>query len=147
MKETSPTEAKKAAEWMKYRDGAHYANVEGLIHALGLHRDPTRGRTHIVFRSLKYTPKASDDVRYKLSVIQAGVFKLTDVYIDIEKIMRLNRGEGKEYVDGLLAELDSVLGDNVPILDLMSCGDLQPWLRNQWATPAPLQPELATDSP
>ncbi|THH31046.1 hypothetical protein EUX98_g3139 [Antrodiella citrinella] len=129
LKRTNPKDGQRAADWIKWRDAPHFANTYALAHALGLHRDPSRGRTHIVFRSLEYTPKASKDIRYRFTVAHAGVYKLTDVYPDIETMLRINPGEGKEYVDGLLDELDSMGNDDkVPILDLTFGEGIDPWL-------------------
>ncbi|KAH8101077.1 hypothetical protein BXZ70DRAFT_107136 [Cristinia sonorae] len=128
LKAEDPQEGQKASDWIKWRDGSHYANTHALAHALGLHRDPSRGRTHIVFRFMEYTPKASKDIRHKFRVSHAGVFRIQDVLTDIEGLMGLDPGEGREYIDGLLA--DVTRGENqVPILD-MSVGDdgIDPYL-------------------
>ncbi|TCD67331.1 hypothetical protein EIP91_000252 [Steccherinum ochraceum] len=125
----SGKDAQKAADWIKWRDGSHFANTYALAHALGLHRDPSRGRTHIVFRMMEYTPKESKDIRHRFRVSHAGVYKLTDVYPDIERLMGLDQGEGQEYVKGLLEELDTTGNmDKVPMLDLSFGGGVDAWL-------------------
>lgn len=131
LKQSHDPKAREAAEWIKWRDGSHYANTQALIHALGLHRDPSRGRTHIVFRYVKYTPQVSKDIRYRFTVTQAGVFKISDVYRDIDVIMGLNPGEGKKYIAEILQEVDATPGsaDHVPIVNLAFGGaHIQPWL-------------------
>ena len=130
LKKAHDPKAQQAAEWIKWRDGSHHANSYALIHALGLHRDPSRGRTHIVFRFVEYTPHVSKDIRYRFTVTQAGVFKLSEVHADLESVMGLNPGEGKEYVDGLLTEIGvtSASEDKIPIVDLAFGEGLEPWL-------------------
>lgn len=84
-----------------------------------------------MFRYVKYTPQVSKDIRYRFTVAQAGVFKISDVYRDIDVIMGLHPGEGKKYIAEILAEVDSTPGsaNNVPIVNLAFGGaHIQPWL-------------------
>ncbi|KAF7797959.1 hypothetical protein EIP86_009166 [Pleurotus ostreatoroseus] len=127
------TDAKAAAcarDWINWRDHPSPANNTTLSFALGLHRSPARGRTHIVFRQVEYTPLGRDgtlkeDVRDRFEVVSVGVFRAADVYEDIERMLGLDKGQGKVYVEELLEELDSLreeelraTGEIVPILDL-----------------------------
>lgn len=130
LKASNPKAANKASEWIKWRDGTHMANTECLVNALGLHRDPTRGKTHIVFRQVEYTPRASKDLRYRFRVVRCGVFKIESVMGDIEMMMGLDKGEGVEYIDSLLADLGSTSpgGEKIPMLDLTFGDGIQTWL-------------------
>lgn len=97
----------------------------GLAHALGVHRDPSRGRTHIVIRYLEWTPKLSKDIQHRFRVSVAGVFKLADVYGDLDYIMNHSPGGAKKSIDEFIVGLDRVDGveDRTPLLDLMICED------------------------
>lgn len=122
--------AQKAADWMKWRQAPHFANNYGLMHALGVHRDPSRGRTHIVFKSLVYTPSKSKDIRYKFQVESIGVFRIADVLGDIERGMNLNKGEGQVYIDEIFEEIDAMHDRDqlVPILDFSVGKGIETWL-------------------
>lgn len=134
---TDPLKAQRERDWVRWRDSPHEGNSYTLAHALRLHHDPTRGRTHIVLRSLKYTPTTASgkerDLRDRFTVVGAGVFRIADVTGDIERAMGLDPGEGQEYVDSLIDELDS-LGEEmggerpIPILDLTMGEGISPWL-------------------
>ncbi|KAJ3551265.1 hypothetical protein NM688_g4803 [Phlebia brevispora] len=114
----------------------HEGNTKVLAQALSLHRDPSRGRTHIVIRQVEYVPTTSSgkekDIRDRFNVIRASVFRIADVLGDIETALNLNKGEGREYIDGMLAELDSLEapGELVPIFDLTLGEDIEAWLGN-----------------
>ncbi|KAJ6469418.1 hypothetical protein C8R45DRAFT_1016962 [Mycena sanguinolenta] len=123
---TDPDGAERAADWSVWRKLPQF---DTLVHALGLRRDPGRGKTHIVFRAVEYVPTATK-LKHKFRVVSCGVFRIKDVLCDIELIMGLNRGEGQEYVDSLLYEPAEPYA-TVPHIDL-SFGDfgdgIQAWL-------------------
>lgn len=96
-----------------------------------MHRDPSRGRKHIVVRQVKYTPEESD-LRYRSTITHAGVFKLDDCWDAIDEVMSGHTGEGREMVRDVLNDIDSTSGssgrDVVPMLDLTFGDGVQPWL-------------------
>lgn len=130
LKATDTDAAQRAADWITWRDGSHDANTLALFSALQLQRDPSRGRTHIVFRKVEYTPHASKDIRYKFRVVQCAVFRIRDILSVIERMMGLNPGEGREYIDSLLADLKAteLTDDRVPALDLTFGEGVETWL-------------------
>ena len=138
LKSSDRKEANKAADWVKWRQGTHAANTYCLAHALGLQRDPSRGRTHIVFRKVEYTPRVSKDFRYRFRVERCGVFKTQDVLSEIEGLMGLDEGEGKEYINGIFLDLGTSAqgapGEKVPILDLTFGDGIQTWLGSSKST-------------
>ncbi|KAH7906754.1 hypothetical protein BJ138DRAFT_587334 [Hygrophoropsis aurantiaca] len=121
LRSSDPGKAQLKSDWMKWRVGPLGANPDVLIHALGLHRDPSRGRTHIVFFSAKYTPDASRDMTHKFQIELAGVYRTSDVIPDIEACLGIKPGQGKEYIDGLLADADlkSVRRGRAPLFPVM----------------------------
>ncbi|KAI0053520.1 hypothetical protein FA95DRAFT_1481533 [Auriscalpium vulgare] len=135
LKLIDPSKAQKAADWLEWRNLPHEANTYALAHALGLRRDPSRGRTHIVFRQVEWVPRARD-MRHRFRVRAAGVFRITDVLRDIESIMQIGRGEGREYVDGLLEELDGARTGReiVPILDITTGEGIETWMGSSGLT-------------
>ena len=129
LKDAGSPDAKRVEEWIKWRDMSHYQNTTALFHALGLHRDLSRGRTHIVLRRMEYAPNASKDIRHRFRITHAGVFKISEIYTEIEYIMRLNRGKGKEYVDGFLTYHETIkIPDVAPALSLSYGPGIQGWL-------------------
>ncbi|OBZ76097.1 hypothetical protein A0H81_03250 [Grifola frondosa] len=130
LKKTDPINAQRAADWIKWRECTNSAETFALVHALGLQRDPSRGRTHIVIREVKYVPNESKDVRYKFKAVRAGVFRIADALTELERLMNLHKGEGTEYIRGLLADIDAAdrSGQHVPILDLTFGDEVDTWL-------------------
>ncbi|KAJ7681136.1 hypothetical protein B0H17DRAFT_1206074 [Mycena rosella] len=138
MRFTDPDGAKCAADWSSWCNSNHDATQFGLVHALGLHRDPRRGRTHIVVKQVEYAPAASK-LKHKFRVVACGVFRVKDILRDLETIMRLDRGEGQEYVDSLFDELDGArigpqYSTKVPFIDLSFGDGVMPWLGSGGAT-------------
>ena len=124
-----PKAAEKALDWIKYRESTTLTNSLILAHALGLQKDPSRGHTHMIFRELEYRPQQSKDFRFRFHVVRIEVFKIQDGFEDIEGLMRLNPGEGKEYILGLVDALNGNgrRGSMIPIINLTWGDGLQTW--------------------
>ena len=131
LKQEGSSLAQKEADWVEWRNLSHYANTYGLQHALGLNRDPSRGRTHIVVRQVKYTPEEAD-LRYRFTITHAGVFRLADCWDAIDEVMGGRKGEGREMVEDIMRDLESTAVSSgrevVPMLDLTFGDGVQPWL-------------------
>lgn len=104
-------------------------------HALGLLRDPSRSRTHIMVHFCAYTPKISSDIRNKFQCVHSGVFKVSEIAPAIEKIMGLDPGEAPSFVDEawMEANLSSgtaglAPGTFLPIMELLMGDGLETWL-------------------
>ncbi|KAF7348597.1 MYND-type domain-containing protein [Mycena venus] len=123
---TDPDGAIRASDWKLWCNSNHDATQFGLVHALGLHCDPQRGRTHIVIKEVEYVPTATK-LKHKFRVVSCGVFLINDVLRDIEAAMALDPGEGQEYVDSLFYEL-SVVHAKVPFIDLSFGNGISAWL-------------------
>jgi hypothetical protein len=124
---TDPSGAARAADWRLWCNEAGRGTSQfGLIHPLGLHRDPARGRTHIVFKQVEYVPTASK-LKHKFHVLACGVFRVTDVLRDIEVVMGLDPGERLEYVESMFFELAGTRA-NVPFIDWLFGDGLTAWL-------------------
>lgn len=115
LKSVSFYAGKRASDWIKYRDSSTDSNVALLAHALGLHKDPSRGHSHIVMRELEYQPQESKDFRLRFHALRIGVFRIRDVLTEIERLMNLDPGEGDAYIQGLFYGMRP---DSVPILVL-----------------------------
>ncbi|EGO04047.1 hypothetical protein SERLA73DRAFT_175780 [Serpula lacrymans var. lacrymans S7.3] len=100
----NPQAAQCATDWSKWRTGFLTVDHYAFVHALGLHRDPSRSRTHIVFCYVEYTPHASKDLKHKFRINSCGVFRIVDVLADIEHAMGLDKGEGAEYIQNCLQD-------------------------------------------
>lgn len=125
-------EAAMAADWLKWCNAPSDANGDALHHALNLHQDPSRGRTHIVFKTVRYIPTATA-LQDRFSVDGCEVFRIQEILPKLEELMGLDKGEGQEYIDGLFEELDANIhrkSGMVPFIDFtFSMNDkLQPWL-------------------
>ncbi|TCD61260.1 hypothetical protein EIP91_008693 [Steccherinum ochraceum] len=83
-----PQAAIRMADFQRWEYSSHYANMEALIHALGLRQNPNRGRTHIVFREVKHVldPRPAD-FRDRLCVTKCSVYRIKDVVRDIAKCL------------------------------------------------------------
>ncbi|KAJ7249479.1 hypothetical protein C8J57DRAFT_1357132 [Mycena rebaudengoi] len=133
MSETDPEGAKRAADWSLWCNSRHDATQFSVADALGLHRDPKRARTHIVFKQVEYVPSATK-LKHKFRVVSCGVFRIRDVLRDLETAMGLNAGEGQEYIDGLFEEMGANKPVNdpgmvrVPFVDLSFGDEVSTWL-------------------
>ncbi|KAH7927777.1 hypothetical protein BV22DRAFT_1127094 [Leucogyrophana mollusca] len=78
------TDVQRTTDWLKRRLGSLGADPMAPMHALGLHRDPSRGRTHIMFCQAEYTPDASRDMTHKFQISSAGVYCMEDVMPEID---------------------------------------------------------------
>ncbi|KAJ7034504.1 hypothetical protein C8F04DRAFT_1234152 [Mycena alexandri] len=123
MSRTDPDGAERAADWLSWCNSNHDAMQIGMIHALGLHREPQRGRTHIVFKQVEYVPTATK-LKHKFRVLVCGVFRIKEVLRDLETVMRLDRGEGQEYVDSVFPEMHEM----VPFAHLSFGNGVTAWL-------------------
>ncbi|KAJ6469406.1 hypothetical protein C8R45DRAFT_937813 [Mycena sanguinolenta] len=109
LKLTDPQSAKRAADWSLWC--LHAAAPFELIHALGLHRNSARGRTHIVLQAVKHAPTAAK-LKHKFKVVSCGVFRIGDVLRDIETVTGIHRG-GVQNIMGLRHDPDWRKGFNV----------------------------------
>jgi len=124
LKQVDPETAAVEAFWRKWDSKPFHNNY--TIHALGLHRNHERAKTHILFKLAEYTPQASKDLRYKFRVIACSVFCITDILVDLEKFMGLDAGEGEEYINGLIQ--DVVKKGRWPMLSFVMGNQLRGWL-------------------
>ncbi|KAJ7594057.1 hypothetical protein C8J56DRAFT_925905 [Mycena floridula] len=107
LEESSPLAARVANDWREWRKQTFVGRDEALAHALNLGRDPERGRTHIIFEAVKYVPEAKK-LRDRFRGIKAGVFKIDEVWPEIETALGLSKGEGKGFLQEMLDEFDHV---------------------------------------
>jgi hypothetical protein len=118
--------ARREADWNTWRTATNFENTVLLASALGLHRDHKRGHTHIVFKAMEYVPSERQLWR-RFRVAQAAVFRIADVLQEIEHIMNINPGEGREYIDDLIKSVR--IHEEVPIFELLFGKDIpQTWL-------------------
>lgn len=125
LRERDPAAAQLIEDYTEWRDAACSNRLFAFSCALGLHRDPSRGRTHLVIGELEYTPSASKDIRYKFRISKCGVFRIADVLADVERAADLKASEGKAYVEKYIAEANAMdrSGGRTPILVLMVSPD------------------------
>ncbi|KAK0438234.1 hypothetical protein EV421DRAFT_1825381 [Armillaria borealis] len=101
--------ARRFRDWMNYQENVRTETVECFAHALGLARDASRGRTHIIYQEVEYVPSIMGHLD-QFRTTGVGVFKLEDVWQDIESRMKLDPGEGKVYIREMLEEFDHTSG-------------------------------------
>lgn len=59
------------------------------------------------------------------------MFRVRDVLPEIETLLNLDKGEGREYINGMLREMDSAstgFEEHIPIIDLTFGDGLEAWL-------------------
>ncbi|KAK0234392.1 hypothetical protein EDD85DRAFT_843646 [Armillaria nabsnona] len=103
--------ARRFRDWMNYQTNVRPKMVECFAHALGLARDASRGRTHIIYQEVEYVPSVMGRLD-QFRTTGVGVFKLDDVWQDIESRMKLDPGEGKVYIREMLEEFDHRSGQS-----------------------------------
>ncbi|EMD32330.1 hypothetical protein CERSUDRAFT_118710 [Gelatoporia subvermispora B] len=136
IRQTDPSLAQFVEDFFGWRDAACSNRLYAYSCALGLHRDPSRGRTHLIMGELEYTPQVSKDVRFKFRVTKCGVFRIEDVLVDIESLATLKNGAGRRYVDKYMQEADAMdrTKTRTPILVFMGVPGRRPLLKPySWA--------------
>jgi len=112
---------------MQFPDKMRYARV----HALRLGRDSNRGRTHIVFTEVHRVANSKHPAR-RFEAVKMGVFRLADVYKDIESLMGREEGESQQMINEMLDEFDHRGSRNSshPFFELYFSADkrIQVWL-------------------
>ncbi|KAK0502040.1 hypothetical protein EDD18DRAFT_1139018 [Armillaria luteobubalina] len=127
LKTKDASAARQFRDWMNFRDNAKLKTIDSFTHALGLARDASRGRTHIIYQEVEYAPSVMGDFD-QFRTTGVGVFKLEDVWRDIESRMKLDPGEGKVYIREMLEEFDHTSRQGrveealIPIFVLVFCG-------------------------
>ncbi|KAH8103617.1 hypothetical protein BXZ70DRAFT_1056297 [Cristinia sonorae] len=154
LKEVDSGAAHDASDIMKWKDGSHYANFEGLINALGIHRDPSRGKTHIVFRKLANAPKPRPkDFRARVLVTEMTVYRIDDILKDIVHYQKGSRMTAKDVREGIMQNLRTMLqelpngdpmpgatrGRLIPIMDLTFGPGIHPAINASAVSAAQLQ--------
>ncbi|KAK0234383.1 hypothetical protein EDD85DRAFT_955209 [Armillaria nabsnona] len=121
----SASAAQKLRDWTDYRDNPRPEMIECFAHALGLARDASRGRTHIVYQEVEYIPSIKNRLdRFRSKRI--GVFKFEDVWQDLGSRWGLDPDEGRMRIRQMLDEFDHKSGNvrfggktQIPIFNLI----------------------------
>ncbi|THH20173.1 hypothetical protein EUX98_g8631 [Antrodiella citrinella] len=108
LQKIDPRMARQAADMSKWRNGDHYANLDAMIHALNLQRDPSRGKTHIIFRTLENTPgpRVPKDYRDRIRVTRCTVFKVEDILGDM---CQLSEGRPRPNKEEIFKEIQAAI--------------------------------------
>ncbi len=101
------SEAKKLQDLIKWRRAYEQSTTRAFASALGLHKDPSRGHTHIAMQEVEYTPNASrfSDPKSKFRTSRIGVFKISDVVRDIERMSVGPPGNAQAGIDLLIKDM------------------------------------------
>ena len=122
--------AQKHQDWITWRSAPSVDVAYAHAHALGLHRDPSRCKTHIILEQVEYMP-TQRDARNKFRVKNVGVFRIADAASAIEGVMGFNPGEGISFVreawDEMAAGAKGVL-EFMPMLWLAFGDNVETWL-------------------
>ncbi|KAK7035534.1 hypothetical protein VNI00_011827 [Paramarasmius palmivorus] len=104
LKTLAPDDSKCIEDWGRYKSSG--VDEVTIYHALGLKFDLNRGKTHIMFKRVIYIPDGGKDILDRFRVIQAGVFKVSDVIKEMDGIMGYNPGETREAMDEMIDEFN-----------------------------------------
>jgi len=130
LKKKNPKAAEKLARWKVWRTEAYYN--EALAHAVGVHRDPVRGRTHILVEFIEYTPHLSKDLQFKFKVLYCQVFKVKDILANMDVIFGPEKNDITRDVEDTLNLFSDmsvrVKPTKVPLMTLKLGKGLEPWL-------------------
>lgn len=95
---TDSPAAQRALQWTSWRE---VMDLTPYASALRLRDDPDRARTHIVFEESAHTPDAGPRARDKFTVLRCGVFRLSDVLADVERVLELGPGRARAHRQSL----------------------------------------------
>ncbi|TCD68132.1 hypothetical protein EIP91_011497 [Steccherinum ochraceum] len=113
VKATNPTKARILDDYEKWSRTGSFAKDFAPIHALGLHRDPNRGRTRIFIMQVQHNPNPDAAAKAKFRVVQCGVFMIEDVLGHIRKgpegsADAEGRAETRKFVEEALEQSDKL---------------------------------------
>lgn len=97
LKISDPATARREEDWVAWRKAPHFNATIARAFALGLHRDPSRSKTHIIMQEAFHVP-GQTDVRYKFRIGRAGIFRVTDAAGTIEECLGLGVNEGEAWI-------------------------------------------------
>lgn len=119
------------SDYDKWTSLQHYPNIEGPIHALGLHRDRSRGWTHVIVQEMEYTSLGTRRGQDLFRVVRCGIFRGKEIAKDIDTITQSTN----LYQAALTAATTLSDGPGVPVLILsfgqitgMRPSEFLPWL-------------------
>ena len=114
---TDPTAAQRELDFRSWCAATLSTSLDVLVSALNLHRNPVRGRTHIVMCELEYTPRVSwKDITRQFRVKTCGAFVFADAIPDVEEVMHLHAGEGMRLIQ---EQLDLIATRNTSAIPLL----------------------------
>lgn len=122
---TDASAAQREKDWNAWRDAV---DQWPYVSALRLHEDPGRARTHMVLEHSVYTPDAGTMAKDKFRIVGCSVCRMVDVYSQIEAVLGLDSGEGKEYCEGLLKDQSHMGIPVVTFLILRFAEGVTTWL-------------------
>ncbi|KAH9841137.1 uncharacterized protein C8Q71DRAFT_440672 [Rhodofomes roseus] len=102
---TNSSAAQREKDWNAWRDAV---DQWPYVNALRLHENPDRARTHLIVEQSVYAPNAGPLAKDKFKIVKCAVVRMADAYSEIERTLQLNRGEGREYCEGLLRDQPQV---------------------------------------
>lgn len=117
--------AQKEKDWGAWRDAV---DQWPYVNALRLHEAPGRARTHLIIEHSVYTPDAGTMAKDKFRIVGCSVCRMADAYSQIEAVLGLDPGEGKEYCEGLLNDQPRVSIPVVSFLILRLSEGVTTWL-------------------
>ena len=92
-------------DWRNYKYLGFASSAS--YHALGLRHDPNRGEAHILFKLMEYLSQGGKNVLDRFRVVAAGVFRIKNVYNEIEKFIGYNKGEGEQTIKEMFDEFNN----------------------------------------
>ncbi|KAF8636872.1 hypothetical protein AX16_010930 [Volvariella volvacea WC 439] len=97
------TDAKAARfdkDFVKWNAMPQIIDQDVFVHALGLHRNPDRIKTHALFAEMEYNP-ASKDSTQKFVITSAAIYKVGEAARLMERLLGLGRGKATPQVEDI----------------------------------------------
>ncbi|KAJ8078221.1 hypothetical protein PM082_000427 [Marasmius tenuissimus] len=82
----SSNDARCIEDWNRFKNSGFDGNTASF-HALGMHRDLNRGKTHILVKKIRYVPDNGSDLFDRFRIDEAGVFKISEAMNDLDHFM------------------------------------------------------------
>ncbi|KAK1228324.1 hypothetical protein PQX77_008635 [Marasmius sp. AFHP31] len=83
---SSSDDARCIEDWNRFKNSGFDGNTASF-HALGMHRDLNRGKTHILVKKIRYVPDNGSDLFDRFRIEEAGVFKISEAMNDLDHFM------------------------------------------------------------
>lgn len=97
LSQTNPTAGQRYLAWSRWATLPNSSRDRAFCSALGLHRDPSRGQTHMIICKVEWVPE-NKDPRFQFRITRCGVVRISEMAARAETVLNSERDETQAYI-------------------------------------------------